>query len=317
MSKKSREAILSNLSRVLDPPSSGRRRGANLDGLLNEYAPPESNRPQAQSPTTTPAPSTSLVSNTSLTLNNSLTESTSLIPEIRHTESASLAPEATLALRDASLASNVSLVDGVELAEKSLDLWAGVGELHTGYLRFYGVIVDRLYRHLDPMEQAVYTQLYALSWGYGNPSCRVSLPRLAERAGMGQTAAHKAVKRLASKGMVEKREVTLGKGKDQGVEYWLPLPARLVEDIRLARGARHVAGTTNKEKELKGKSKKGNNRLSPEDIQSFTATVADLLKEGQSIEEVELRFAPTMHPVDWATIRSMALAQAGASSIKS
>jgi hypothetical protein len=35
-----------------------------------------------------------------------------------------------------------------------------------------------------------------------------------------------------------------------------------------------------------------------------------LLGEGQALEEVEPRFAPTMHPVDWATIRSMALAQA-------
>ena len=75
--------------------------------------------------------------------------------------------------------------------EKTIDLWASITDLHTGYLRLYGVIVEKIYRHLDPTEQAVYTQLYALSWGYGNPSCRVSLPRLAERAGMGQTAAHK------------------------------------------------------------------------------------------------------------------------------
>jgi hypothetical protein len=96
-------------------------------------------------------------------------------------------------------------VPDTRLEEKTLDLWAGVGELHTGYLRLYGVIVEKIYRHLDPMEQAVYTQLYALSWGYGNPSCRVSWPRLAERAGMGQTAAFNAVKRLVAKGMVEKR----------------------------------------------------------------------------------------------------------------
>src|ERR1044072_1018104 len=50
MSKKSRETILSNLSRVLDPPAPTRRRGANLDGLLNEYAPPEQEKPGPQSP---------------------------------------------------------------------------------------------------------------------------------------------------------------------------------------------------------------------------------------------------------------------------
>jgi hypothetical protein len=61
----------------------------------------------------------------------------------------------------------------------------------------------------------------------------------------------------------------------------------------------------------KENNKKGINRLTPDEIQSFTATVADLLGEGQSIEEVEPRFALTMHPVDWATVRSTALAQAG------
>jgi hypothetical protein len=39
------------------------------------------------------------------------------------------------------------------------------------------------------------------------------------------------------------------------------------------------------------------------------ATVAELLEEGRTIEEVEARVAPTMHPVDWATARSTALAQ--------
>ena len=60
----------------------------------------------------------------------------------------------------------------------------------------------------------------------------------------------------------------------------------------------------------KNNNKKGINRLSPEEIQSFTTTVVDLLGEGQSIEEVQGKFAPTMHAVDWATVRSTALAQA-------
>ena len=60
---------------------------------------------------------------------------------------------------------------------------------------------------------------------------------------------------------------------------------------------------------IKENTKRGINRLSPEEIQSFTATVADLLGEGQTIEEVEARFAPTMHAVDWATVRRTALAQ--------
>jgi hypothetical protein len=212
-------------------------------------------------------------------------------------------------LRGASLAPERSLVPDTRLEEKTLDLWAGVGELHTGYLRLYGVIVEKIYRHLDPVEQAVYTQLYALSWGYGNPSCRVSWPRLAERAGMGQTAAFNAVKRLVAKGMVEKRAPTLGKGKDQGGEFWLPLPARLADDIRLARGARLAQNVSNKEKALKENNKKGINRLTPDEIQSFASTVADLISEGKSFEDVEAQFTSSMHPMDWVTVKSIAKAQ--------
>jgi hypothetical protein len=83
-----------------------------------------------------------------------------------------------------------------------------------------------------------------------------------------------------------------------------------------AQGATPAQGAANKERKafkeniIKGSSKI--TRLTPEEIQSFTSTVSDLLGEGQSIEEVEAKFAPNMHAVDWATIRSMALAQGAA-----
>jgi hypothetical protein len=59
----------------------------------------------------------------------------------------------------------------------------------------------------------------------------------------------------------------------------------------------------------KNNNKKGINRMTPEEIQSFTPTVADLFGEGHSIKESEMKFAPTMHAVDWATVRTTALAQ--------
>lgn len=42
----------------------------------------------------------------------------------------------------------------------------------------------------------------------------------------------------------------------------------------------------------------------------FPETAADSLGGGQSIEEVEPKFTPTMHPTDWATIRGTTSAQA-------
>jgi hypothetical protein len=103
---------------------------------------------------------------------------------------------------------------------------------------------------------------------------------------------------------------TLGKGKDQGSEFWLPLPTRLAEDIRLARSTRLAPCVSNKEKALKENNKKEINRLTPDEIQSFAATVADLLAEGKSFEEIEPRFTSSMHPMDWVTVKSVAKAQA-------
>src|ERR1041384_4182505 len=61
MSKKSRAAIKDNLARAIAPPTVQRKRGAELDGLLNEYAPPETaarvSPPQAPPPTPPAAPS--------------------------------------------------------------------------------------------------------------------------------------------------------------------------------------------------------------------------------------------------------------------
>lgn len=92
-------------------------------------------------------------------------------------------------------------------------------------------------QELDPIEQAVYTQLFRLTHGFSKPTCIISLPRLAERANIGTTATHGAVKRLVSKGLVEKRTRIVGKGKEQGIEFSLPLPVRLTRDVRLTPNA--------------------------------------------------------------------------------
>jgi hypothetical protein len=128
----------------------------------------------------------------------------------------------------------------------------------------------------------------------------------------------KSISKLEARELIRRVEQDFG-NKDRALRGTIfhvliadPTPARgaaPAQNTAPARGAAPAHGAANKDKDLKGNNKKGINRLSPEEIQSFTATVADLLGEGQSIEEVEVRFAPTMHAVDWATIRSTALAQ--------
>ncbi|MBA3438369.1 MAG: hypothetical protein H0T92_00670 [Pyrinomonadaceae bacterium] len=120
-----------------------------------------------------------------------------------------------------------------------------------GYSKQFHAITDHLYRLLDPIEQAIYTQLFRLTHGFTKPTCIISLPKLSERANVGTTAAHGAIKRLISKGLVEKRTWIVGKGKEQGIEFSLPLPAWLTPDVGLTPNARHASNVPIKENTLK------------------------------------------------------------------
>jgi len=194
------------------------------------------------------------------------------------------------------------------IARPQPDILAGLPQV-KGYLRLYYQLIDHLLPQLSPPEAVVYLHLYRLSWGFGKSVCLISNPGMARRAGISERSVRDVTARLIAKNLIEKIDGVFGAGKEQGIKYRVAIPAGLESIAGPANTAGAANLATNKEKDLKDKSKKGINRLAPEEIQSFTATVADLLGEGQSIEEVEARFAPTMHAVDWATIRSTALAQ--------
>jgi hypothetical protein len=87
---------------------------------------------------------------------------------------------------------------------------------------------DHLCRLLNPYEQAVYLQLYRLSWGWNKETCFISNPRLSERSNVPLSTMKRTVVTLIEKGLIEKTGHTNGFGKDQGVEYkvlsvgWLP-----------------------------------------------------------------------------------------------
>jgi hypothetical protein len=46
-----------------------------------------------------------------------------------------------------------------------------------------------------------------------------------------------------------------------------------------------------------------NRRLTAEDVDTYTATAGDLIREGRTVEEVEAQFASSLHPDDWTAIR--------------
>jgi len=109
---------------------------------------------------------------------------------------------------------------------QTADLWAAVA-LKKGYSKLYHSIVDDVFPQLTADEQAVYTHLYRLSWGFNNPGVIVSLPKIAERAGMSRNSAARAIARLVGRGLVTKGEPFFGKNQEQGREYRLPIPSSL------------------------------------------------------------------------------------------
>ena len=94
-----------------------------------------------------------------------------------------------------------------------------------GHLELPYQVLDHLDRHLDPYEQAVYKQLYRLSWGFGKNRCRISNPKLAERTNMSEAMVKKVALKLVGKGLIEKAGSLQGYGKDQGVEYVVNAPS--------------------------------------------------------------------------------------------
>lgn len=197
-------------------------------------------------------------------------------------------------------------------ARPQADLFAGL-PTGKGYLRLYYQLLDHLLPQLDPPDAIVYLHLYRLSWGFGSPYCLISNPGLARRAHVSERSVRDVTTRLIGQGLIEKVGVVSGAGKEQGIKYRVAIPAGLELLAGQANSAGLATAATNKEKALKENSKKGIARLTPEEIQSLASRVADLLREGKQLSEIESQFAPTMHPVDWATARSTALAQHQAS----
>lgn len=100
----------------------------------------------------------------------------------------------------------------------SLRLLASLPEV-KGEARLPHRYTDHLCRLLKPDEQAVFLQLYRLSWGWNKETCFISNPRLSERSNVPLSSMKRAVTGLISKGLIEKTGHTNGFGKDQGVEY--------------------------------------------------------------------------------------------------
>jgi hypothetical protein len=134
-----------------------------------------------------------------------------------------------------------------------LNLIAALPEV-KGHLELPYQVLDHLYRHLDPFEQAVYSQLYRLSWGHKKNRCLISNERLAERANMSLSKVKTTTTALESKGLIQKLERPHGLKVVQGVEYEVFAPSWQAQRSRLPESQPHESQPPhdpNKDKALK------------------------------------------------------------------
>lgn len=98
------------------------------------------------------------------------------------------------------------------------------------------VVFDELLATLEPSQQAVYMQLWRLTWGFWRETHKISLRRLAERANVGKSTARGIVRKLEGRKLVEVVDVDFGgAGRDDaGVTYRVMVPGLRLEEFRAA-----------------------------------------------------------------------------------
>jgi DNA-binding Lrp family transcriptional regulator len=101
-----------------------------------------------------------------------------------------------------------------------------------GWAPSFHQVTDYLNRQLPTGEQAVYEQLYRLTWGYERPRVVVGFPKLADRANVGESTARAAAKALEKKGLIRRHGVVFGLNHEQGVEWEVFPPTALVKYLR-------------------------------------------------------------------------------------
>jgi predicted transcriptional regulator len=157
---------------------------------------------------------------------------------------------------DSQLQQSSQLQSSPQHSQSPLNILGSLPE-QRGHLELPYQVLDHLDRHLDPYEQAVYKQLYRLSWGFGKNRCRISNPKLAERTNMSEAMVKKVAVKLVGKGLIEKVGSLQGYGKDQGVEYVVHVPSWQIQRSNQLQQSRQpqeswqLQGGSNKERDLK------------------------------------------------------------------
>jgi hypothetical protein len=150
-------------------------------------------------------------------------------------KTASLAKNDAVGPQISRLANRAGLAESAGLQDRagSISLMSSLPDTN-GFTKLHHQIVDHLYCQLSAKEQVVHLQLYRLSWGRGQPKCFMNLPKLARRSNLSERSVGEAVGLLESKGLIHKAAVVTGKGKEQGIEYWVTPAPSLAKNASLA-----------------------------------------------------------------------------------
>jgi len=155
------------------------------------------------------------------------------LPELSRPKSGSLPVQQPVAYQNNSLPDSDSLLESnsqqavVKESDSSLNLMASLPEV-GGFTKFWHQLTDYLYAQLTPAEQVVHIQLFRLSWGHNKPNCKIGLPQLARRAGIGRSTAQIAIAGLINKGLIKKVQTHFGSDKEQGNEYYIVPPSSMI-----------------------------------------------------------------------------------------
>jgi hypothetical protein len=182
---------------------------------------------------------------------NSLVETTSL-PAVTSLSNSTSLPEVT-SLPENNRLPNLNSLPKVD--SQQADGWASIRKA-KGHTKLPNSILDELCKILDPVECIVYIQLYRLSWGFGKDNCNIGLPKLAERTNTGKSTVQRAIAKLIQKNLIEKIQWEIGKGKEQGTIYRLPIPNSLFDLSSLPELNSLPGLNTNKEDLLKTNNRK-------------------------------------------------------------
>lgn len=163
---------------------------------------------------------------------NSLPE-TNRLPKSNTPESNSLPIQQARAYQNNSLPDSSSLPESnspqilATSTDSALNLMASLPDV-GGFTKFWHQLTDYLYGQLTPAEQVVHIQLFRLSWGHNKSTCKIGLPQLGRRAGIGRSTAQIAVAGLINKGLIKKVQTHFGSDKEQGNEYYVVPPSSML-----------------------------------------------------------------------------------------